>query len=300
MRIPQTNLNGFKVFAAVFETLSMTEAANVLHLTQSGVSQHIKALEEELGVALFTRVGRKLVPTPMARDIFSDIAPVFERVYERLQKLSGETAEPEGSIRIGMPIEYGLNVVIPKLALIGQKYKKFTFEIQLDHAQVLNNQLMNGDIDFAFVDEHPMDRRIQFEPVGNEELLLCASREYMSRQSKVTYTQSYFENLEYVEYRGAEPILRRWMLHHLKRKNLHLNVRAHIMDVQGVAKFISQGLGVGMLPNHVVQKLLNEKQNLHVFEGKNKPLRNEIRLARLKNHEMNQAAQITLQELKNL
>lgn len=91
-----------------------------------------------------------------------------------------------------------------------------------------------------------------------------------------------------------EPILRRWMLHHLKRKNLKLNVRAHIMDVQGVAKFVTSGLGVGELPDHVVEKLQRAGYALHIFEGKAKPLLNEIRCARLKKHPLSRSGEVTL------
>lgn len=297
MRIPNVNLNYFKVFMAVYEARSMTGAAEALHLTQSGISQHVKALEEELGTNLFSRVGRKLIPTPLADQIYPDIAAAFIKVTERLDKVRGATPTVEGSVKIGMPVEFGTNVIAPKLAKIGQKYPKLTFEIVLDYASVLGAALLRGDLDFAYVDQSALDRRIQFSAVASEDLLLCASREYMAKKPKVTYTQAYFEGLEYIEYFGSDPILRQWMLHHLKRKNLRLNVRAHIMDVQGVAKFISSGLGAGVLPDHLVAKLKRDGVELHVFEGKAKPLRNEIRLIRLRGHPLSPQATTTLDEL---
>jgi LysR family transcriptional regulator, transcriptional activator of the cysJI operon len=263
------------------------------------VSQHIKSLESDLRLKLFTRVGRQIVPTPIASEIFPDIEAAFVRVQARLGKLAGGTPEPEGIIRIGMPIEFGSNILVGKLAELGKKYKKLTFEITLDFAGVLHQQLLQGQLDFAFVDEIPVDRRLAYSPVATESLLLCAHRDYVQSMGKVTYTQSYFEKLEYIEYKGSEPILRRWMLHHLKRKNLNLNVRAHIIDVRGIAKFISSGLGAGVLPDHVVTRLKTEGVDLHVFEGRApKPVRNEIRLVQLKGHDLPSAAKVTFNELK--
>ena len=60
------NLNILRVFETVYSTRSMTKAAQVLFLTQSGVSQHIKSLEESLEFALFDRLQKKLVPTEKA------------------------------------------------------------------------------------------------------------------------------------------------------------------------------------------------------------------------------------------
>lgn len=296
-KIQAYNLNHFKVFMAVYETRSMTGAAELLHLTQSGVSQHIRALEADLGFLLFTRAGRKIFPTETANQIFPDLERAFVTVSERLAKLEGKDPEPEGMVRIGMPIEFGNNVLVPKLAELGKKYKKISFEITLDYASVLSRALLNGELDFAYVDESPLDRRIDYKPVAREDLLLCASRSYMAERPRVKYTQSYFEDLDYIEYRGQEPILRRWMLHHLKRKNLTLRVRSHIMDVQGVGKFITCGLGVGVLPDYVVTKLKKEGVDLYVFEGKAKPLSNEIRLIRLKGHALSRPAQVTLAEM---
>jgi len=298
MRIPSVNLNYFKVFMAVYETRSMTIAAEALHLTQSGVSQHIKALEEELGLNLFTRIGRKLMPTPLADQIYPDIAAAITKVSARLNAVSGAHPVVEGVVRIGLPVEFGTNVMVPRLARLGQKYPLLSFDIVLDFASILSGLLLKGELDFAYVDESSLDRRIQFEAVASEELLLCASKEYMANKPKVTYSQSYFENLEYIEYRGSEPILRRWMLHHLKRKNLRLNVRAHIMDAQGIAKFISAGLGCGVLPDHLVTKMKRDGADLHIFEGKRKALTNEIRLIRLKGHPLSLAAQRSLEDLE--
>lgn len=294
-KIPDVNLNHFKVFMAVYETRSMTAAAELLHLTQSGVSQHIKSLETDLGLTLFSRVGRRLIPTEIAGQIYPDIENVFTIVTQRLARVTGKQREIEGVVRIGMPIEFGVNVMVPKLAALGLKHKKISFEITLDYASTLAQALLRNELDFAYVDESPLDRRIDFKPVASEDLILCASKEYVAGRGKPkgkALSQSYFESLEYIEYKGAEPILRRWMLHHLKRKNLKLNVRSHIMDVQGVAKFIACGLGAGVLPDHVVAKLKRDGVELHVFEGKGKPLRNEIRLIRLKGHELSGAAQL--------
>lgn len=296
-RIPPYNLNHFKVFMAVYQTGSMTGAAEALHLTQSGVSQHVRALEDELGQPLFSRVGRKLIPTPIASEIYPDIAQAFMTVGERLRKATGQSPVLEGTVRIGMPIEFGVNVLVPRLASLGQKYERILFEISLDYASVLSQGLLRGELDFAFVDETPLDRRIEYKAIARETLLLCAAREYMARKPRVSYTQGYFEGLEYIEYRGQEPILRRWMAHHLKRRNLKLSVRAHIMDVQGLAKFIACGLGAGVLPDHVVTKLKKDGVDLYVFEGKGRPLTNEIRLIRLKGHTLTPAANMVWSEL---
>ncbi len=70
MIIDHINLNYLRVFECVFRTGSMTTAAQELHLTQSGVSQHIRSLEDVLGIRLFDRIKKKLIPTTTADILF--------------------------------------------------------------------------------------------------------------------------------------------------------------------------------------------------------------------------------------
>jgi DNA-binding transcriptional LysR family regulator len=58
--MPHNNIKRLKAFVAVAESGSVTEAANRLALTQSGVSRQIAAMEEEVGFALFDRVRGRL------------------------------------------------------------------------------------------------------------------------------------------------------------------------------------------------------------------------------------------------
>lgn len=297
MNSSQINLNALRIFLWVYQTGSMTLAASELHLTQSGVSQHIRALEEDLDQVLFTRFARKIIPTPFANELYDIVSQSYKTLESGLSNLLKIESKVAGKVRIGMPIEFGTNIIVPLLSDLGLKQPLISFEITLDYTSVLQDKLLKNELDFAFIDEAPKDRRITYLAVGSERILLCTTPKYLSRFPKISYNSDYFEKLDYVEYKGEEPILRRWMLHHLKRKNLNLNVRAHIMDVQGVAKFVTSGLGVGALPDHVVEKIKQSGQELRIFEGKVKPLLNEIRLAQLKNHPMSRVGQLTLDEL---
>jgi DNA-binding transcriptional LysR family regulator len=97
----------------------------------------------------------------------------------------------------------------------------------------------------------------------------------------VRYTSRYFTQMDYVDYKAGEPIVRNWFRHHLHRHSIHIRTRAHVFDVQGVAKFIITGLGLGVLPDYVVEKLVREGVDLHVYDGKLTPLKNEICLTYL-------------------
>lgn len=276
--IDHVNLNHLRVFEVVFRCKSMTLAAQELHLTQSGVSQHVKSLEEMLGVRLFDRIQQKLVPTSAGTLLFQRCSTGLNQLEQALWAVKGEEHQLSGTVSIGMPIEFGNNVVVPLLSEITRKYPRIRFQIRMDFASAMNSMLLGGELDFAFVDDFGMDRRIRTEKVYDEVLELCATEEFLKKKGAPKNTRRYFESLEYVEYQDDEPLLRMWFHHHLGTRHIDLNVRATVMDVQAIARLILHGAGAGILPSHHVAKL---KSKLYCFKGCGKPLKNAISVAYL-------------------
>ncbi len=298
MLLNRLNLNQILIFEAVYRTLSMTSAARELHLTQSGVSQHIAALEESLGIPLFERTGRKLVPTSNARDLYEACATSLGTLESSLQKIKGVHNALSGTISVGMPIEFGNHVILPLLSKFASQHPDVRFRIQLGFASDMNQQLLSGQMDVAFVDEFQMDKSVMVEQVTDEMLELCISR---SRLPKLPSKQDrkFFESLEYVDYQKDEPVLRRWFEHHFGQRGFRLNVRATVMDVQGILRLILSGMGAGIIPSYVFERLKKEGYDVIRFNGSGKPLRNTIRLAYVKNRPQTPATAAVITALRD-
>lgn len=283
--VGQINLNYLRVFEAVYRNQSMTTAARELHLTQSGVSQHIRSLEETIGVRLFDRIQQRLVPTSAAQTLFQHCSRSLADIELALSSIrSGATRSLSGSIAIGMPIEFGNNVVMPLLAKFSRKHPQTHLKVKFDFAPGINEMLLKGELDFGFVDEFRMDQRITTQRVYDEILELCISEELLNELqiSPLKDQRKYFESLPYVDYQDQEPILRMWFAHHLGTQNLSTRVRATVMDAEGLARLIVSGVGAGVLPSHLVTKLRREgASSLHRFKGRGKPLTNSISVAYL-------------------
>jgi DNA-binding transcriptional LysR family regulator len=299
MNFNDLNLNQLKVFQSVFKNRSMTAAATDLHLTQSGVSQHIKSLEDMLGVPLFDRVKQKIIPTQSAALLFTSCESSLKGLESTLFEIKGVKARVYGKVALGMPIEFGNNILVPLLSDFGKQYTEVTFSLTYGFATQMNEDLLKGDLDFAFVDDFQMDARIEKNSIYDEELVLVASPEFLKQKSfKAELEQKYFEKLEVVDYQPGAPLVRRWLQHHFKGRDGSLNLRANAMDVQGVARLILNGLGAGVLPRYAVDQLKQDGKRLHVFEGSGQPLKNKISVARLAGRTQTMAAQLCLDYLK--
>src|SRR6185295_5533892 len=78
------DVHQFRVFAAVAENLSFTRAAEVMFMTQSGVSHQIARLEKSIGVELFTRDGRQVMLTRAGETLLHHATRLFASLENAL------------------------------------------------------------------------------------------------------------------------------------------------------------------------------------------------------------------------
>lgn len=302
MLIDNINLNHIRIFESVYRTRSMTKAAEELHMTQSGVSQHIKVLEEMLDVRLFDRIKQRPIPTAVANALYEKCFESLNNIEQALLAIKGGDKVLSGNISLAMPIEFGNNMVLPLLVDFGKKHPGITYTIQYGLASQMNDLLLRGELDFAIVDDLAMDRILKFIKLFDEELCLCCSKAYMLVQDRgklATESKKFFETLDYIDYAESGPLLNAWFRHHYKSINIKCNVRSAMMDVQGVAKMIVEGFGVGILPYHYITKLENEGCNFHVFKGNGKILKNTISLVYIQEKTRSERIKILIDYLVN-
>src|SRR3989338_4496889 len=299
MIIDKLNLNHLRLFECVYRTHSMTQAAEELHLTQSGVSQHIQSLEEALELKLFDRIRQRLIPTKAAQILYEKCNSGLHSIEEALLAIKGIQKELVGTVSIGMPIEFGNNVVMPLITKFCQKHPQLRLDIKYGYADEMNSLILEGQLDFALVDAFGFDQRIYTEVVSNELLILCASKDYLKKRAPFKEDKKFFQSLGYIDYVKGEPVIRMWLKHHFNLKHPDLIIRATVTSVQGVAKLIFAGVGAGILPSHHIAKLGKLTQQLHSFKGSGKPIKNSISIAYLRERTHSPTTRAVLQWLES-
>src|SRR5690606_11663634 len=94
-------LRHLRYFAALAETLNFTRAASKCHVTQSTLSHQIKQMEEELGVRLFDRVGKRVIITEAGDAFLSRIQPALDQIDTAVGALHAPGETLTGRLRIG-------------------------------------------------------------------------------------------------------------------------------------------------------------------------------------------------------
>lgn len=127
------NASDLLAFLAVARERSFTRAAAKLGLSQSALSQIVRALEQRLGVRLLNRTTRSVAPTQAGEQLLQNIGPKFDEMDVELAALSELREKPAGTLRI-TAIEYAADTILmPALAKLLPKYPDIKVEVITDY-----------------------------------------------------------------------------------------------------------------------------------------------------------------------
>ncbi|WP_319777672.1 LysR family transcriptional regulator [Maridesulfovibrio sp.] len=254
------DLNRLKVFFHIFNEQSSTAAALKLHITQSGVSQHLKKLEEELQTQLFTRVNRRLVPTAAGKKLYGIVQEFMNELEQGVQHINDGLTTPSGLLRIGAPTEFGKIYLPPIFGSFRRKYPAVTMKLELDEPKILFSKVANGELDFAYIDILPffMDTpggtsTYSIKPVVREEFVLACSNEYYrARVNEINYGS--LTQLDFIGYKDDIALFRSWFKLHFNREPQQLNLNFIADSSEAIVSAIKSGLGAGITVSHLMNR----------------------------------------------
>src|SRR5262245_16723777 len=145
------SLRDFHLFVAVYEERSFTAAAAREHATQSGVSQHVRKLEDSLGVRLFSRDKGQVVPTPAGDSLYQRCIEML-RLHEQAKRAVQSYGQgAEGQLVVGLMPTMTRCALAPVLASFLAANPNVRVKIVEGYSGVLTQQIRAGELDFAIV-----------------------------------------------------------------------------------------------------------------------------------------------------
>ena len=129
--MPRTpSLDALRIFVVAARHLSFTEAANQLNLTQSAVSHRIRGLEEELGIALFQRLSRRLELTAEGRALARKIGNAIGDIDRSIIEL--DRIDDTGPLKVTMLPSVATHWLIPRLPRIRHRHPDLNVQVIAD------------------------------------------------------------------------------------------------------------------------------------------------------------------------
>lgn len=145
----QMNARQIELFRAILRDGSLTAAANSLGISQPAASKLLRHLEDQLGYALFERIGGRLVPTPEAHLLHDDADRVFRQI-EVLRDLARRVGERKvGLLRVGASLPVIWSIMPQTLADFRARHPTVKIHLHSLPAHEIAEALRAGDIDLG-------------------------------------------------------------------------------------------------------------------------------------------------------
>jgi DNA-binding transcriptional LysR family regulator len=170
-------LNAMQLFVRVAETGSFTAVADQLDVARSVVTRQISALEKQLGIKLMTRSTRSLTLTTAGSAYLEKCRVILNMVDAAESSLTEEKTEPRGRIRLGLPLSFGLQRLMPALLEFAQTHSHI--EVVMDFSD-RRSKLIEEGIDLSIRITSRLEPGDIVRKLGESRLLTVASPQYLA------------------------------------------------------------------------------------------------------------------------
>jgi DNA-binding transcriptional LysR family regulator len=249
-------LRQLQTFLMVAEVQGFTKAAEILGYAQSSVTAQIQSLEEELGVPLFERLGKKVILTKAGERLLP-YAQEMLKLHSTAKTLIQTDQEPAGTLVIGAPE----SLAVYRLPAIIQEYRNMypqvKFILKPGVCWELRNQVRNGQIDLAFLLE-PVAQIPDFyvQPLVKERMVLIAPNDHpLVKKERVSPEEIRNETILFTE-SGCS--YRAIFVQHLQRHGIYPDPTLEFWNLEAIKKCVMCGLGISLLPLIAVENELRE------------------------------------------
>jgi DNA-binding transcriptional LysR family regulator len=166
-----------QAFVAVVEAGSFTAAAERLDSAKSAVSRRVSALEDRLGVQLLRRTTRKLNLTDTGQSFYEHSARILADLDEAEAAVLQEHGELRGTLRIALPLSFGLRHMSEPIADFCRQHPRVTFDLDLNDRRV---DLLQEGADLALRIGRLRDSTLIARRLFDARTVVCASPEYLA------------------------------------------------------------------------------------------------------------------------
>lgn len=247
------NIRHLKTLITVSEKGSFAAAAEAVFLTQSAVSQQMKALERELGAELFDRTHRPPLLNARARGLIQR-ARQLVYLYEQLSDEASETSELTGLLEIGA-VHTALANLLPR-ALVRLRASQPTLQVRVSSglSAELMARLDRGDLDAVVISEpKPVPNSLKWSEVAQEPLMVIAPADCKGDDYRSVLSEKPFIRFS----RNA------WVGHTIQRMLDDLGVRVsegmELDSLDVIRQMVRHGLGVSVVPAPAIDSLRSER-----------------------------------------
>ena len=230
--------NLLKVFIAVSNTKSISQAAKELEFTQSNVTLRIKQLEKNLGYSLFHRTNRGVILTNEGEKLFPYAIEITKKVEEAKNQM--RNIDFQEVLKIGSTQTFTTSSLMPLVEQLNKDYNNMKLEFTVDSSLNLIDMLLDYKLDVAFINGNPNHKDLEILNIFEEKMVLV---EPLNKEAQKTcfvfkkscancvFLESYIKNTKEETYKTVE-----------------------LENFELILGCIKAGYGVGLLSPKIIEK----------------------------------------------
>lgn len=245
-------LRQLRTFLAVGRLLSFYRAAEALHYAQSTVSAQIRALEEEFGLPLFDRLGRKVVLTAAGESLMQ-YAEKMLAIEEETRSGVAAWKEQKGTIALRVPETIGTCLLPEALGAFHRSYPSIGLDISTCALYTLKQEFRSGVTDLAFLIADSISAaELAVEAIGFLRIVAVCAREH-GRAAATSFTLA--------DLAGGTLLLPKQDCSYkmaidreLTEQDIRLGARMEMTSVATIRQCAIHGMGIAILPEIAVRE----------------------------------------------
>jgi len=232
----------FKAFHAVAASGGFSKAAARLNLSQPAVSDHVRKLEENYGVELFSRTRRKVELTDLGRQLYAVTERQFEAEAQALELLNRAQGLEQGLISIGADAAVH---ALPLVKRFNQRYPGVKLKLITGNSARLTDALERLEIDFAVVAEARASELFLSKKIREDRLVCVLAHNHPLARRRALRFADLIEAPLIIREKGS--VTRALLEAEIGRRGMH---HARLIEIEGreaANEAVAQGLGLGIL-----------------------------------------------------
>lgn len=237
-------LRHMRIFQKIYETQSVTRAAEALHMTQPAVTRALQDLEKYYGLRLFERLNRRLTVTEAGRRMY-DYALHLTETFDTMEK-SLRDWERQGVLRVGASVSLGCSL-LPQLARTFQEeHPGVEVRVRIANGELLRRDLLENRLDLALLEGEENGADLMLTPFAAGEMALIVPPGHpLARAGGATLAQAAAYPLLLRETGSAT---RRFLDQLLMSRGLAVQPVWESASTQALLSAVREGLGITLVP----------------------------------------------------
>ena len=250
-----------EAFIAVAKHNSVHLTADEIYLTQTAVTQRIRALERMLCSTLFVRTRRGMLLTQEGEALLRYCHAAKDLEGEALAQIQGTGIQTEVEVVITAPTSIMNSRIIPECLPIINKFPNLLINFDTNDVENRHNTLRAGNCDFAIIQEENLSREIKFKKLKPEQLVLVCSSKWEGRE-----LEEIIKNERIIDYNAADQTT----YNYLKQYNL-FNMARHsryfVNRTGNLALLASEGVGYTVLTRDFADPYIKNEKLIILNKG---------------------------------